>query len=133
MGYDKNLKLIRDVVEKLASSMVVSFYPESIRRRTNLPMAIVLEKLENLVTEGLIYAKFVVKCPIDYNEVAICDSYEEAKELEPQICLMCGEEFEVDDSFIYLEYYFDKEYMDDIAEEVKKKNQIQNRKMLLMQ
>lgn len=132
MGYDKNLKLIRSVVESLASSMVVSFYPESIRRRTNLPLGIVLEKLENLVAEGWIEAKFVVKCPIDYNEVAICDSYEEAKELEPQMCLMCGEEFEVDDSFIYLEYYFNKEYLDDVEEEVKKNNQFRNQKMVVM-
>lgn len=112
MGYDVEYKNILDIIDSMASSMVVSFYPESIRKRTGYSMETVLSKLQLIEQRGFISARYTVKCPEDYCDIQSFCSYNDIVGTE-MTCTYCGQNIIVDDSDIFLDYVIDSEYIKD--------------------
>jgi hypothetical protein len=108
---------IEDYVEEIArKSRIKSFYPQTVSRKLNIPMDIVLIELSKLKEDGKVDLKYQIRCLDDLNTIEIVEQYEDILDKEI-FCNICGEKIKVTYSNIYPVFYINKEY----REYIKKK------------
>ena len=115
--FNVNSALVEEYVEEVAKKVrVKSFYPQTVSRKLNISLEIVLIELSTLVQNGKLNLKYEVRCLEDLNTIETIENYQET--LGTNIhCEICGENIKVEYGNIYPVYYIDKEY----REFVKKK------------
>lgn len=115
--FNANSAKVEDYVKEIArKSRIKSFYPQTVSRKLNIPMDIVLIELSKLSEDGRIDLKYQIRCLDDLNTIDVVDQYENLLDKEVS-CNICGENLVVTYSNIYPVFYINEEY----KEYVKKK------------
>ncbi|MGL4876136.1 MAG: hypothetical protein ACRC30_15965 [Clostridium sp.] len=106
-------KYINDVA---CIGKVEAFYPQTVSRKLNIPLEIVMAELMKCVQIEKLHLKYEIRCLTDLNVLKIADSIDEliGENVE---CNICGEEFQITPSNIYLKFYIDEDFI----KEAKKK------------
>lgn len=115
--FNANSAKIEDYIEEVArKSRINSFYPQTVSRKLNIPMDIVLIELSKLSEVGKIDLKYQIRCLDDLNTIDVVEQYTDMLDKEV-FCNICGESIKVTYSNIYPVFYINKEY----REYIKKK------------
>lgn len=111
---------IDQLIEEIASSgKIKSFYPISISKKINLPISVVLNRLNYLVDGGLLNLKYEIRCAEHLTELEVVDSYN--KVLGTYInCHECNDNILIGLENIFIVYYLNNDYI----ESIKKKRRI---------
>ncbi|AWK52194.1 hypothetical protein DIC82_14825 [Clostridium beijerinckii] len=111
---------IDQLIEEIASSgKIKSFYPISISKKLNLPISVVLNRLNYLVDGSLLSLKYEIRCTEHLTELELVDSYD--KVLGTYInCYECNEDILIGLENIFIVYYLNNDYI----ESIKKKRSI---------
>ncbi|MGL4654635.1 MAG: hypothetical protein ACRCWM_01920 [Sarcina sp.] len=109
--FDANLARIEGYVEDSAKKRIKSFYPQTVSRKLNIPIDIVIIELVELIKKGRIYLKYQIRCLEDLDTIETVHEYKEFLDKEMQ-CDTCGECIKVTYSNIYPVYYINEEYRD---------------------
>lgn len=105
-----NLCLIQDYVDTLASKQrVKKFYPQTVSRKLNMPLEIVVIELTKLIQEGKIELKYEIRCSEDLNRIDNVIDYNPLID-DTRFCEVCGENVEITYSDVYPVYYISEEY-----------------------
>lgn len=108
--FNANSAQIEDYVEEIARKpRVKSFYPQTVSRKLNIPIDIVIIELSKLVEDGKIDLKYQIRCLNDLTTIKVVDEYKDILEKEV-FCNICGESINVFYSNIYPVYYINKDY-----------------------
>lgn len=109
---------IEDYVKEIASkARIQAFYPQTISRKLNIPIDIVLIKLSELKEDGRIELKYEIKCLEDLNTIETVDYYDRLIG-EKVFCEICGEEIEINYNNIYPIFYINNEYREYIKKKI---------------
>lgn len=115
--FNANSVEIEDYVKEIAKkARIEAFYPQTISRKLNIPIDIVLIELASLKEDGRIELKYEIKCLEDLNTIKTVDDYNKLIG-EKVFCEMCGREIEINYNNIYPIFYINNEY----REYIKKK------------
>lgn len=108
--FDANSIEIEEYVENVAKkSRIKAFYPQTVSRKLNIPIDIVLIELSKLVEAGRIELKYEIKCLDDLNTIETIADY--SKVINKKLfCEICGEYIEINYSNIYPIYYICDDY-----------------------
>ena len=108
--FNANSIQIEDYVEEIAKkSRIKAFYPETVSRKLNIPIDIVLIELSKLVNDGRVEIKYQIRCLNDLNTIDTIDEYIQLIDKEV-LCETCGEMIKISYSNIYPIYYICDEY-----------------------
>ena len=115
--FNANSAKIEDYVEEIARKpKIKSFYPQTVSRKLNIPMDIVLIELSKLSEAGRIDLKYQIRCLDDLNTIYVVEQYTDILDKEV-FCNICGENIKVTYSNIYPVFFVNEEY----REYIKKK------------
>lgn len=118
MVMNNNFKIDRLVEEIASKSKIKSFYPIGISKALNLPLNIVIKRLNYLVAGEILSLKYEVRCTEDLTQLDLVDSYENV--LGNYVnCYMCNDEKLITLDNIFIVYYINNDYI----KSVKKKSQ----------
>lgn len=106
---------VEDIAKKIR---IISFYPQTISRKLNIPIDIVLIELSELVKKGKIYLKYQIRCLNDLTTIETVYEYKDILGKEIQ-CNICGDNIKVTYGNIYPVYYISEEYREFIKKNCK--------------
>lgn len=108
--FNINSQRIKDYIEDMAKqARKISFYPQAISRKLNIPIDLVMIELTNLMNEGIVDLKYEIRCSDDLNIIKTVDNYENIIHTE-LYCDECGNYVEITNSNIYPIYNINEEY-----------------------
>lgn len=108
--FNANSVKIEDYVEEIArKSRVKAFYPQTVSRKLNIPIDIVLIELSKLTDNGKLELKYEIKCLDDLNTIKTISEYNELIDKEI-FCEICSENIKITYSNIYPIFYICEDY-----------------------
>ncbi len=117
--FNVNSAEIEDYVEEMAKNpRKDAFYPQTVSRKLNIPLDIVLLELSRLRDDGKIDLKYEIRCLEDLNTIITVDDYNSLLEKE-LFCEMCGKEINITYNHVYPIFYINNEYKEHVKKNCK--------------